>query len=62
MKRNTQIAMHLTAHNPPTVFPPYRAYSHAIEVSGASQLLFVSGLNGFLADGNTVTFAVRRTG
>ena len=46
--------MLLTKHNPPGVFPPYRAYSHAIEVSGASRLLFISGLNGFLDDGKTM--------
>jgi enamine deaminase RidA (YjgF/YER057c/UK114 family) len=46
--------MFLTTHNPPTVFPPYRAYSHAIEVSGTSKLLFISGLNGFLTDGKTM--------
>ena len=46
--------MILTKHNPTTLFPPYRAYSHAIEVSGSSKLLFISGLNGFLADGKTM--------
>ena len=46
--------MRLTAHNPPTLFPPYRAYSHAVEISGTSKLLFISGLNGFLPDGITM--------
>src|SRR5258708_2887984 len=46
--------MILTKHNPTTLFPPYRAYSHAIEVSGSSKLLFISGLDGFLADRNTM--------
>lgn len=36
------------------MFPPYRCYSHAVEVSAGSRLLFVSGLNGFLADGEAV--------
>ncbi len=41
-------------HNPATVFPPYQNYSHAIEVSAGSRLLFISGLNGYLADGQTM--------
>jgi len=51
---NGKALMILTKHNPTTLFPPYRAYSHAIEVSGSSKLLFISGLNGFLADGKTM--------
>ena len=45
-------------HNPENVFPPYRNYSHAIEVKGDSSLLFISGLNGYFSDGRTmpVTF------
>ena len=46
--------MPIVAHNPGTVFAPYRAYSHAIEVKGESRLLFISGLNGYLADGITL--------
>lgn len=38
-------------HNPPELFPQYRNYSHAIEVSSNSRLLFISGVNGYLADG-----------
>jgi 2-iminobutanoate/2-iminopropanoate deaminase len=41
-------------HNPEDVFPPYRAYSHAIEVRGDARLLFVSGLNGYESDGTTM--------
>jgi 2-iminobutanoate/2-iminopropanoate deaminase len=41
-------------HNPPELFPPYRAYSHAIEVRGDARLLFISGLNGYAADGTTM--------
>jgi 2-iminobutanoate/2-iminopropanoate deaminase len=41
-------------HNPEGVFPPYRCYSHAIEIRGDSRLLIVSGLNGYLADGKTM--------
>jgi 2-iminobutanoate/2-iminopropanoate deaminase len=43
--------MPITEHNPSGVFPPYRAYSHAIEVTGESRLLFISGLNGYENDG-----------
>ena len=46
--------MSITRHNPETLFPLYRNYSHAIEVSGNSRLLFISGLNGYLADGTTM--------
>lgn len=38
-------------HNPAELFPQYRNYSHAIEVNSNSRLLFISGLNGYLADG-----------
>lgn len=41
-------------HNPPELFPQYRNYSHAIEVSSNSRLLFISGLNGYLADGKAM--------
>jgi 2-iminobutanoate/2-iminopropanoate deaminase len=46
--------MPLIAHNPAGVFPPYRAYSHGMEVRGDSRILFVSGLNGFEQDGRTM--------
>ena len=42
------------SHNPAGVFPPYRAYSHAIEVTAGSRLLFISGLNGYESDGRTI--------
>ena len=42
------------SHNPSGVFPPYRAYSHAVEVRGEARLLFISGLNGYEADGQTM--------
>jgi 2-iminobutanoate/2-iminopropanoate deaminase len=41
-------------HNPQTLFPQYKNYSHAIEVEGESRLLFISGLNGYLSDGTTM--------
>lgn len=40
--------------NPTDVFPPYPNYAHAVEVSAGSRLLFVSGLNGYHADGATM--------
>jgi enamine deaminase RidA (YjgF/YER057c/UK114 family) len=46
--------MPITKHNPPSLFPPYRNYSHAIEIAGDARLLIISGLNGFLADGITM--------
>ena len=41
-------------HNPSELFPQYRNYSHAVEANGHSRLLFISGLNGYLADGVTM--------
>ena len=46
--------MNMIKHNPAELFPPYRNYSHAVEVSGDARLLFISGLNGYLADGKTM--------
>jgi len=46
--------MPVIQHNPDGVFPPYRAYSHAMEVRGESRLLFISGLNGYKEDGTTM--------
>ena len=46
--------MPIIKHNPTELFPQYRNYSHAIEVSSQSRLLFISGLNGYLADGMTL--------
>jgi 2-iminobutanoate/2-iminopropanoate deaminase len=46
--------MPITKHNPIQLFPQYRNYSHAVEVSDNSRLLFISGLNGYLSDGMTM--------
>jgi len=46
--------MTVIPHNPADVFPPYRAYAHATEVRGDARMLFVSGLNGYEADGKTL--------
>ena len=32
-----------TPHNPEGLFPPYRAYSHAVEVPAGARLLVISG-------------------
>jgi enamine deaminase RidA (YjgF/YER057c/UK114 family) len=49
-------------HNPKDLFPPYRCYSHAVEVPGGSRLLLISGLNGYLADGVTMPEAFEAQG
>lgn len=46
--------MPIVKHNPQGVFPPYENYSHAVEVTGESRILFISGLNGYEADGKTM--------
>lgn len=46
--------MTLRQHSPPGVFPPYANYAHAVEVPAGARLLFISGLNGFEADGQTM--------
>jgi enamine deaminase RidA (YjgF/YER057c/UK114 family) len=46
--------MAIIKHNPIGVFPPYRNYSHAVEITGDSSLLIISGLNGYLQDGKTM--------
>ncbi len=42
------------SHNPNSLYPQYTNYSHAIEVAAGSRLLFISGLNGYRADGQTM--------
>lgn len=46
--------MKITRHDPATLYPKYLGYAHAVEISGASRMLFVSGLNGYAADGKTM--------
>ena len=46
--------MSVIKHNPEGLFPPYRNYSHAVEIKGNSSLLIISGLNGYLADGRSM--------
>jgi 2-iminobutanoate/2-iminopropanoate deaminase len=47
--------MPVIKHNPTGLFPQYRCYSHAMEIRGDSRLLFISGLNGYLEDGKTMS-------
>ncbi|RPJ24794.1 MAG: RidA family protein [Chloroflexi bacterium] len=46
--------MPVIKHNPEKMYPQYHNYSHAIEVSSGSRLLIISGLNGFLPDGQSM--------
>lgn len=46
--------MTTTKHNPAELFPQYRNYSHGVEVASDSRVLFISGLNGYQADGTTM--------
>ncbi|MEM1256688.1 MAG: RidA family protein [Cyanobacteria bacterium P01_D01_bin.71] len=46
--------MAIINHNPKTLFPQYKNYSHAVEITSDSRLLFISGLNGYLSDGKTM--------
>ncbi|MEM7030216.1 MAG: RidA family protein [Chloroflexota bacterium] len=46
--------MPVIKHNPSDLFPQYQNYSHGVEVQGDSRILFISGLNGYLADGKTM--------
>ena len=49
------------AHNPENVFPPYRCYSHAVEVRD-SRLLVISGLNGYERDGKMMPASFEEQG
>jgi 2-iminobutanoate/2-iminopropanoate deaminase len=54
--------MPIIKHNPSELFPPYRAYAHAIEIQGNSSLLIISGLNGYLQDGTTMPESFQEQG
>lgn len=43
--------MSIKLHTPKGIFPPYQNYSHAVEVNEGARTLFISGLNGYLANG-----------
>jgi 2-iminobutanoate/2-iminopropanoate deaminase len=46
--------MPIIKHNPSTVFPQYKNYSHAIETTSGSRHLFISGLNGYEPNGQSM--------
>jgi enamine deaminase RidA (YjgF/YER057c/UK114 family) len=54
--------MPIIKHNPEGVFPPYRNYSHAVEITGDSRLLIISGLNGYLSDGKAMPESFQEQG
>ena len=52
--RQTRDMSMVTPYNPDSVFPPYAAYAHAVEVPPGARTLYVSGLNGYEPDGRTM--------
>jgi len=46
--------MPVIKHNPEEMYPQYQSYSHAIEIRSSSRLLIISGLNGYLPDGQSM--------
>ena len=46
--------MPVIKHNPEEMYPQYQSYSHAGEISSNSRLLIISGLNGYLPDGQSM--------
>jgi 2-iminobutanoate/2-iminopropanoate deaminase len=46
--------MSISPHNPAAVFPAYRNYAHAVQVPAGARTLYISGLNGYEADGVTM--------
>ena len=54
--------MAILQHNPDGLYPPYRAYSHAVEIRGNARLLMISGLNGYLQDGQRLPESFEQQG
>src|SRR5262245_31436839 len=54
MLGETPLVSPVTPYNPDTLFPPYAAYAHAVEVPPGARTLYVSGLNGYEPDGRTL--------
>jgi enamine deaminase RidA (YjgF/YER057c/UK114 family) len=46
--------MNVRNHNPKELYPQYPGYAHAVEVAGGARTLYISGLNGYEADGKTM--------
>jgi 2-iminobutanoate/2-iminopropanoate deaminase len=58
----TRLMMTVIKHNPSELYPPYRAYAHAVELLGDARLLIISGLNGYLVDGKTMPESFQEQG
>ncbi|HEX7952453.1 MAG TPA: RidA family protein [Burkholderiales bacterium] len=46
--------MTIKKHDPKSLYPKYPGYAHAVEVAGSARTLYISGLNGYEADGKTL--------
>lgn len=46
--------MPITKHDPKGLYPKYPGYAHAVEVAGGARTLYISGLNGYESDGETM--------
>ena len=46
--------MTIRKHDPTGLYPKYPGYAHAVEVAGGARTLYISGLNGYEADGKTL--------
>lgn len=46
--------MNVRNHNPKELYPQYPGYAHAVEVASGARTLYISGLNGYEADGKTM--------
>ena len=46
--------MTIKKHDPKGLYPKYPGYAHAVEVTGGARTLYISGLNGYEADGKTM--------
>ena len=49
-----EVRMTIKNHNPTGLYPQYPGYAHAVEVAGGARTLYISGLNGYEADGKTM--------
>ena len=52
LKKETH--MTIKNHDPKGLYPKYPGYAHAVEVAGGARTLYISGLNGYEADGKTM--------
>lgn len=54
--------MRIIRHNPPGIYKPYENYSHAAEIAGGPRFLFISGLNGVVAENADVPTSFEEQG